>query len=144
MPKTPVAGAPAADAPRVPDSHRDLLERPIPAVLTTLTADGSPRSSLVWADVDDGCPRVNTTLERHKGRDMSRMRGEPPSSIDDTSRYLQVGARSNRPRGAVEHLGSRVHAPSAYWASARRRSGRARRVSSPDRPRQITLDAIHR
>ena len=54
----------------VPDSHLDLLTRPIVGVLTTMLPDGQPQSSLVWVDYDGTCARVNTTLERRKGRDM--------------------------------------------------------------------------
>ena len=45
----------------VPDSHLDLLTRPIHGVLTTMMPDGQPQSSLVWCDYDGECARVNTT-----------------------------------------------------------------------------------
>jgi Pyridoxamine 5'-phosphate oxidase len=54
----------------IPDSHLDLLTRSICGVLTTMGADGQPQSSLVWIDHDGGCARINTTLERQKGRNM--------------------------------------------------------------------------
>jgi hypothetical protein len=34
----------------IPDSHLDLLTRPIHGVMTTVMADGQPHSSLVWCD----------------------------------------------------------------------------------------------
>jgi PPOX class probable F420-dependent enzyme len=55
----------------IPDSHRDLLEQPLHAVLTTMMADGTPQSSLVWVDYDGEFVLVNTTLERQKGRNMA-------------------------------------------------------------------------
>ena len=36
----------------IPDSHRDLLTRPIHGVFTTMMPDGQPQSSLVWCDID--------------------------------------------------------------------------------------------
>ena len=59
-----------ADEP-IPDSHRDLLERPICGVLTTLLPDGQPHSCLVWVDHDGTCARANTTLQRLSGRDLA-------------------------------------------------------------------------
>ena len=36
----------------IPDSHRDLVECPPVAALTTVSADGSPQTSVVWCDFD--------------------------------------------------------------------------------------------
>ena len=38
----------------IPDSHRDLVECPPVAALTTVSADGSPQTSVVWCDFDGG------------------------------------------------------------------------------------------
>ena len=46
----------------IPESHLDLLTRPICGVLTTMGPDGQPQSSLVWIDFDGECATVNTTL----------------------------------------------------------------------------------
>ncbi len=76
----------------IPGSHLDLLTRPICAVLTTLDPGGAPESSLVWVDHDGACARVNTTLERRKGRNL---RANPRMSLlvvdpDDTARFIQI------------------------------------------------------
>ena len=39
----------------LPQSHLDLVARPIHGVLTTLMPDGQPQSSLVWFDYDGEC-----------------------------------------------------------------------------------------
>ena len=57
----------------------DLLARPIVGVLTTLLPDGQPQSSLVWVDYDGECARVNTTLERRKGREPARRPAGQPA-----------------------------------------------------------------
>src|SRR4029453_12310786 len=36
----------------IPVSHRDLVECPPVAALTTVSADGSPQTSVVWCDVE--------------------------------------------------------------------------------------------
>jgi PPOX class probable F420-dependent enzyme len=58
------------DTDEIPASHRDLVECPPVAALTTIMADGSPQTSVVWCDFDGECARVNTTLERRKGRNL--------------------------------------------------------------------------
>ena len=91
----------------VPDSHLDLLARPIVGVFTTMLPDGQPQSSLVWVDYDGKCACVNTTLERRKGRDLL---ANPRVSLlvvdpDDTSRFVQVrGDAELVTEGAEGHL----------------------------------------
>ena len=57
---------------RIPASHRDLVECPPVAALTTVTADGYPQTSVVWCDFDGECVRVNTMREFAKARNMRR------------------------------------------------------------------------
>ena len=56
----------------IPASHRDLVECPPVAALTTLMADGSPQTSVVWCDFDGECVRVNTMRGFAKERNMRR------------------------------------------------------------------------
>ena len=97
----------APDVP-IPASHLDLLERPMCGVLTTLGPTGQPESSLVWVDTDGRCARVNTTLERRKGRNLL---ARPRMSLlvvdpDDTSRFIQIrGDAELVTEGAIEAPG---------------------------------------
>jgi PPOX class probable F420-dependent enzyme len=54
----------------VPDSHRDLLVRPIHGILATMRSDGQPQASLVWVDYDGTHLLINTALGRQKCRNM--------------------------------------------------------------------------
>lgn len=54
----------------IPDTHHDLLAKPIHGVLSTMMPDGQPQSSIVWTDYDGTYILINTTLERQKGRNM--------------------------------------------------------------------------
>jgi hypothetical protein len=45
---------------QIPASHRDLVQCPPVAALTTVTPDGHPQTSVVWCDFDGDCVRVNT------------------------------------------------------------------------------------
>jgi PPOX class probable F420-dependent enzyme len=79
----------------IPATHRDLLQTPVHAVLTTMMPDGSPQSSIVWADYDGEYVLINTTLERQKGRNMSRNPKVTVLTIDpsDSSRWVEVRGR---------------------------------------------------
>lgn len=135
----------------IPDSHVDLLTRPVHGVLTTMGPDGQPQSSLVWVDVDDGAAVVNTTLERQKGRNML---ADPKVSLlvvdpDDTSRYIQIRGDAELSReGALDHLDEMTRKytrhPAFYgyvYPAARR--GQETRLVCRIRARRITVDAIH-
>jgi PPOX class probable F420-dependent enzyme len=56
----------------IPASHRDLVECPPVAALSTVGADGYPQTSVVWCDFDGECLRVNTMRGFAKERNMRR------------------------------------------------------------------------
>lgn len=144
------AEAARGDVP-IPDTHLDLLTRPVCGVLTTLAPDGQPESSLVWLDHDDGCLRVNTTLERRKGRNLV---ADPRCSLlvvdpANTGRFLQVrGEAELVTEGAEAHLDALTRAYTrhpAYYGFVYPADQRAceTRVIVRIHPRRITRDAIH-
>ena len=55
----------------LPESHRDLLEAPLTAVLTTLDAKGRPQSTAVWYLLRDGELIVSITDSRQKYRNLT-------------------------------------------------------------------------
>ena len=59
---------------RIPASHLDLAECPPVAALSTVAADGSPQTSVVWCDYDGEHVRINTMRGFAKERNM---RGNP-------------------------------------------------------------------
>lgn len=136
---------------QIPASHLDLLERAICGVLTTMGPDGQPESSLVWVDHDGECARVNTTLERRKGRNLL---ANPKVSLlvvdpDNTSRFIQVrGDAELLVDGALEHLDQLTRAytrhPCFYGhVYPVERAAHETRVICRIRARRVTLDAIH-
>lgn len=56
----------------IPASHRDLVECPSVAALSTVMLDGYPQTSVVWCDFDGECVRVNTMRGFAKERNMRR------------------------------------------------------------------------
>lgn len=136
----------------IPASHADLFDRAICGVLTTIRGDGQPRSSLVWVDSAGAYARVNTTLERGKGKDLSR---DPRLSLlivdpDDTTRFIQLrGEAELMTDGAVEQLDELTRRytrhPSFYgYVYPLEQRDRETRVICRIHARHITLDAIHR
>ncbi len=92
----------------VPKTHRDLFQKPVHGVLTTMMPDGTPQSSIVWVDYDGEHLLINTTLERQKGQNM---RANPKVALlvidpGDTGRWIEV-------RGQVTEMttdGAEAHA----------------------------------
>ncbi len=146
-----MSGVVALETRPVPGSHLDLLTRAICGVLTTMGADGQPQSSLVWVDFEGECARVNTTLERQKGRNLL---SNPRVSLlvvdpDDTGRFIQIrGDVELVTDGALDHLDvltrKYTRHPRYYgciYPAAQRES--ETRVICRIHARRITLDAIH-
>jgi len=135
----------------IPASHLDLLTRPVCGVLTAMGGDGQPQSSLVWVDWDGACARVNTTLERQKGRNLV---ANPKVSLlvvdpDNTGHYLQLrGDAELVTDGALGDLDAvtRKYTPyPAYYGHIYPIAQRSweTRVICRIHARRITLDAIH-
>jgi PPOX class probable F420-dependent enzyme len=93
---------------QIPASHRDLVECPAVAALTTMTAGGYPHTSVVWCDFDGECVRVNTMRGFVKDRNMRR---DPRVTLlcfdpHEPLRYLEIRGRvvQATESGAGEHL----------------------------------------
>src|SRR2546421_6038721 len=84
-----------------PETHADLLERPLFAHYATVRADGAPQVNPMWFlwDPERGVIKMTHTKTRHNYRNVRR---EPRVALsivdpDDPYRYLQV-------RGVVESI----------------------------------------
>lgn len=79
----------------IPETHRDLFQTPVHAILSTLMPDCSPQTSLVWVDYDGTHVLLNTTLERRKGRNMQANPRVTLLVVDpnNTSRWIEVRGR---------------------------------------------------
>jgi PPOX class probable F420-dependent enzyme len=136
----------------IPESHIDLLTRPIHAVLTTMMPDGQPQSTLVWAGFDGECACVNTSRERQKGRNMQRNPKVTLLVVDpeDTSRYLEIrGEAELIETGALAHLDEITRQytqhPKFYgYVYPVEKQTQETRVICRIHAQKINLDAIHR
>lgn len=107
-----VASRPAGSVERthgqIPSSHRDLVECPAIAALTTVMPDGYPQTSVVWCDFDGEFVRVNTMRGFQKERNMRRNPRVTLLCYDPRQplRYLEVRGTvvEMTEQGAAEHL----------------------------------------
>jgi PPOX class probable F420-dependent enzyme len=101
----PVEGQ--ADA-EIPASHRDLVECPPIAALSTMMGNGSPQTSVVWCDYDGQDVRVTTIRGYAKERNMHRCPWVTLLCYDPRRplRYLEVRGTvvEMTELGAAEHL----------------------------------------
>jgi PPOX class probable F420-dependent enzyme len=68
-----------------------LNDNPFPGVVTTLRADGSPHSTVVWIDTDGDVVRFNTALGRAKQKHLARDARVSVVVIDPADQYRWVG-----------------------------------------------------
>lgn len=78
--------------PPIPESHRDLLEGPVYAVLVTIMPDGQPQATVVWCDLDGPYVRVNTMRGFRKERNMRARPRVALLAVDpaDPLRWIEV------------------------------------------------------
>lgn len=135
----------------IPASHVDLLMSPVHAVFTTLMPDGQPQSSLVWCDYDGECARVNTSLERQKGRNLTRNPNASLLIVDpqNTARFIQIhGEVELVYEGAIPHLDAITRQytrhPQYYgYVFPLEKRERETRVTCRIHAKRVTVDAIH-
>jgi PPOX class probable F420-dependent enzyme len=92
----------------IPESHRDLLNGPRAAALTTIMPDGQPQTTVVWCNFDGTHVLVNTMRGFRKEKNM---RANPRVTIlcydpRRPLRYLEVRGTvvEMTEQGAMEHL----------------------------------------
>lgn len=135
----------------IPESHHDLLERPICGVLATMLPSGFPQASVVWCGFDGANVLVSTTAERTKTENMKE---RPMVAIliadpEDGNRWIQIrGEAEISEVGAIE-TADRLAA--AYTKNTHFYGGlvpaeqrhEETRVVCTIRPTRVTVDAIH-
>ena len=78
---------------KLEEKQRKFLdENPFVGTVTTLRADGSPHSTIVWVDVDDGKVSFNTARGRAKTEHLDK---DPRASLlvvdpNDTYKWVAV------------------------------------------------------
>ncbi len=94
----------------IPESHKDLLERPVVASLATLMPDGLIQVNPVWVDFDGTYIRFNSAAGRQKDKNL-KSRGVVTVMLVDTAepyKWLEVRGRvaDITTEGADAHIDS--------------------------------------
>ena len=82
----------AAEHSVIPESHADLVERPVLAHVATLGPKGEPQNNPVWFDMKDGLIRFSQTTARQKFRNVQ---ADPRVTVtvfeaDNPYRYVEA------------------------------------------------------
>jgi len=92
----------------IPETHQDLLERPIFVVATTVMPDGQPQSTVVWWDDEGDFVRINTARGRQKEKNLLRNPKITLMAVDPDDGYHWLEIRgvvdSMTEEGGVEHI----------------------------------------
>src|SRR3546814_11308652 len=101
------------------------------AALTTLGADGTPSTHVMWIDADDDHLIFNTEVHRQKFKNVERDPRVAVTVIDAESPYRYIEARGRvvdtvRGQAAGDHIHetSRGYTDGAYQRSEERRVGK--------------------
>ncbi|UGT41878.1 PPOX class F420-dependent oxidoreductase [Nocardia yamanashiensis] len=116
----------------IPDSHTDLLTRPLFAHLATLNPDGTPQVTPIWQVYDGEFIRFTTTTNRAKHRNTA---ADPNVAVsindpDAPYRYLEV-------RGVIERI--EPDPEGDFFDVLARRYGLPYDRPVPDHPRRVVL-----
>ncbi len=76
-----------------PENYRDLFQKKAFGAFTTLMSDGSPQTTPVWVDWQDGEIWVNSALGRQKDRNVRRDPRVAVAVMDPENPYRYVEVR---------------------------------------------------
>jgi PPOX class probable F420-dependent enzyme len=83
----------------IPESHIDLIEGPVFAILTTVTADGQPQNTVMWCSWDGDQVLVNTRGTSKKVRNIRSNPKVALIAVDPQNPFRWVDVR-----GEVESI----------------------------------------
>ena len=129
----------------IPESHIDLLEKPVFVALGTVNANGQPQLSVIWCSFDGTHIWINTTRGRLKEKNMA---ARPRVSIlardpKNPYRYLEVRGEVDAvtEEGAVDHIHqlSQMYAGKPYYGgfTSAERAGQETRVIYKIKPNKV-------
>ena len=92
----------------IPDSHKDLLERPIVVILSTVSADGKPYAVAVWRRWDGETLRITSDPNNRKHKNIVANPNVSILALDPENpyRFLEIGGvvESIQTEGALDEL----------------------------------------
>jgi PPOX class probable F420-dependent enzyme len=129
----------------IPESHKDLLERPVIVSLATVLPDGQPQVTPVWIDYDGEYLRVNSAAGRQKDKNMRRDSKVTIMALDPDNGYRWLEVRGEvveiDESAGLEHinrLSAKYRNQPDYYASMPQLRGKEQRVMYKIRPIKVT------
>ena len=92
---------------KIPESHRFLLEGNVDVVLTTMSHNGFPHSTMIWCSFDGEHVLLNTGIGYRKERNMRKNPNVSVFAYDPINprKWISIsGTVSLIEEGAIEHL----------------------------------------
>lgn len=92
----------------IPESHADLLEKPVIVSMATVQSNGQPQVTPVWADLEGGYVRINTVEGRQKHKNIVERPEVTVMAVDPENpfRYIEIRGKVARieSEGAIAHI----------------------------------------
>lgn len=128
----------------IPDSHKDLIDRPIVVGLVTVMPDGQPQASPVWFSYDGSHFTINTARGRAKDRNMT---ARPQVTLlfmdpENPYRYMEIRGKveSSTEEGGVESINAlckRYTGNDDYYGSMNADASQETRVVYKIKPERV-------
>jgi PPOX class probable F420-dependent enzyme len=132
----------------IPESFRDLFEKPVFVTLVTVLPNGQPHATPVWVDFDGTNVVINTARGRQKDKDMQRNAKVTVLAIDPANPYRWIEVRGQiaeeTEEGALDHINKlslKYRGDPDYYAPYPQRRGQEQRVIYKIQPTKITTSA---
>lgn len=91
---------------KLDEAQTDFLQNPYYAVVTTIRPDGTPHSTVVWVDAEDGDVLFNTAEGRIKPRNMRANPNVSVAVVDPANGYRWVVVNG---KAELSHDGADAH-----------------------------------
>jgi PPOX class probable F420-dependent enzyme len=128
----------------IPNSHKDLLEKPVVVTLVTVMPDGQPQATPVWCDFDGKYVRINTARGRQKDKNLKERGCATILAVDPQNpyRWMEIRGRvaHETEENAVEHinaLSAKYRGVSDYYAGNPSMRGKETRVTYVIEPTHV-------
>jgi len=127
---------------QIPDSQRDLFERPLLCTLTTINPDGQPHSVPVWCDFDGTNVRVNAPGMTRKARNMKKGSKVTVTVLDPQNgghwievmgHVIEIRDESHGARDHINSLSKRYTGNPVYQGQGRSNETRIMYLIEPDK-----------
>ena len=125
----------------IPDSTRDLFERPLLCALSTINPDGQPHTVPVWCDYDGTYVRVNCPAASRKARNMGKSSkvtllvvdpGQAYHWIEVMGHIVEIRDESNGARDHINSLSQKYTGNPVYQGYGNSNVNRMMYVIEPD------------